>query len=66
MKKYLAFASIGFELIGLLLVAIFAGEHLDKKYAGGGLYQSGLIILAMVGWLVRLLINLKKFNKPEI
>jgi len=63
--KYLPFVSIGFELIGLILVGIYAGAYLDEKWAGGGLYQSLLIVLALVGWLIRLIFNLKKLNQPK-
>lgn len=57
--KMAAFVGIGFELIGLLLGAAFLGRYLDQKFAFQGLVTAGLVILALVGWLIHLILLLK-------
>lgn len=60
--KMAVFVGIGFELIGLLLGAAFLGRYLDEKFALKGLMTAGLVILALVGWLIHLVVLLKGFQ----
>ena len=63
--KYLIFASIGFELVGLILGAFYLGNYLDEKYAGGGLYFVVLAFTALIGWLLQIVLFLRKFQKED-
>ncbi len=64
-NRMIAFAGIGFELIGLLLGGAFLGQYLDTKYAVEGWWTAGLVILALIGWLVHLIVMLKSFQASE-
>lgn len=63
MNKYIVFVGIGFELIGLILISVYAGEYLEAKYATKGLWVAGLILLSLVGWMIHLMYMLKNTNK---
>ncbi len=65
MGKYIAFASIGFELIGLILGCYYLGKILDDKYKTNGLIFVGLSILSLIGWLIRVIWLLKRVQKQE-
>lgn len=65
MSKYIVFASIGFELVGLILGCYFLGNFLDEKYQTKGLIFVGLTILALIGWLVRVIWLLQRFQKQD-
>ncbi len=65
MNKYLVFAGIGFELIGLILLSVYIGEALDSKWPSKGLWVAGLILLSLVGWMVHLVFLLKSTQKSE-
>lgn len=61
-NKYIIFATIGFELIGLLLVAIWIGDFLVKK-GFESYYQAFLILFAFLIWFISLIIKLKDLKK---
>ncbi len=63
--KYLIFASIGFELIGLILGAFYLGNYLDDKYQGHGLYFVILAFVALIGWLLQIVLFLRRFQKED-
>ena len=63
--KYLIFASIGFELIGLILGAYHLGSYLDDKYGGNGLYFVILAFAALIGWLLQIIFFLRRFQKED-
>lgn len=65
MKKYLVFISIGFELIGAVLVALYVAEHLEKKFPSKGLLTLGLMFVVLAGWFVHITYLLKKINKKD-
>lgn len=65
MRKYIIFASIGFELVGLIIGSYFLGEALDKKYQTGGMAFVGLSLACLVGWLARVIWLLQKMQKNE-
>jgi hypothetical protein len=63
-NKYIIFAAIGFELISLILVAIYGGEWLVKK--GSPEYIKALLIVgAFVIWFISLMLKLKKAEKND-
>lgn len=65
MKKYIIFASIGFELMGLIVGSYFLGEALDQKYKTGGMAFVGLSLACLVGWLIRVIWMLQRMQKNE-
>jgi hypothetical protein len=58
----IVFVGIGFELVGLVLAAIFVGQRLDEG-SKGGLWTVGLIFSALVIWIIHLVILSRKFSK---
>jgi hypothetical protein len=60
MNKYVVFIGIGFELIGLILVAVYLSEYLEKIHPSKGIITAGLVLLALVGWFVHILILLRR------
>lgn len=65
MKKYIIFASIGFELVGLIVSAYYFGGILDNKYHTKGLFFVGFSIAGLVGWLIRVIWLLKRLQDDE-
>ena len=65
MRKYIIFASIGFELVGLIIGCFFLGQFLDTKYQTKGLFFVGLSVLSLIGWLVRVIWLLKRFQDED-
>jgi hypothetical protein len=60
-NKFIVFATIGFELVGLILVAIFLGNYLLKNGYGQAT-QAFLILGAFLVWFISLIIKLKKIK----
>lgn len=65
MRKYIIFASIGFELVGLILGCFYLGQYLDQKYQTRGLIFAGLSFACLIGWLTRVIWMLRRFQKLE-
>jgi hypothetical protein len=65
MKKYIIFASIGFELVGLIIGCFYLGQVLDEKYHSKGMIFVGLSFAALIGWLWRVIWLLKRLQKEE-
>ena len=65
MGKYLVFASIGFELVGLVIGCYYLGQILDEKFQTKGLIFVILTFFAIIAWLVRVIWLLKKFQKED-
>lgn len=65
MKKYIIFATIGFELVGLIIGSYFLGEMLDKQLKTNGLAFVFLSLACLVGWLVRVVWLLQRMQKAE-
>ncbi|MBV2169929.1 MAG: AtpZ/AtpI family protein [Bdellovibrio sp.] len=65
MKKYIIFASIGFELVGLIIGCFYLGQYLDQKYNTKGMIFVGLTFACLIGWLWRVIWLLRKMQKSE-
>lgn len=65
MKKYIVFASMGFELVGLIVGCFYLGEYLDQKYNSKGLIFVGLTFASLIGWLVRVIWLLRRIQKTD-
>lgn len=64
-NNYIIFASIGFELVGLIVGCFYLGEYLDTKYHTKGLIFVGLSLLCLLGWLFRVIWLLKRIQDQE-
>ncbi len=62
---------IGFELLGLILGALFLGREIDRHFNWPGYGVAFMVITVMAGWMYHLIILLKKFmdeateDKPD-
>lgn len=65
MGKYIIFASIGFELVGLIVGCFFLGDYLDQKYQTKGMIFVGLTLACLVGWLWRVIWLLQRMQRIE-
>jgi uncharacterized membrane protein len=65
MKSYIVFASIGFELVGLIVGCFYLGEFFDTKFHTNGLFFVGLSVISLIGWLVRVIWLLKRIQEKE-
>ena len=63
-NKYIIFAAIGFELIGLILVSIYGGEELVKRGAPEYI-KAILIVAAFILWFISLMLKLKRAEKND-
>lgn len=63
-NKYLMFMAIGFELISLILFAIYGGEYLVKQGYPNYL-KALLIVLAFVVWFISLISKLRSIEKNK-
>ncbi len=62
MKSGMIFMGMGFELVGLVIGCIYLGGQLDKYFSWPGYATAGLVVLSMVGWIVHLIVLLKRFQ----
>lgn len=65
MKKYIVFASMGFELVGLIIGSYYLGQFLDQKYHTQGLIFVGLTFVSLIGWMTRVIWLLRRMQKTE-
>lgn len=63
-NKYIIFASIGFELIGLLVVAIWLGKYLAGKGYGTAA-QAFCVLGAFLIWFISLIMKLKSMKTSD-
>lgn len=59
------FVGLGIELIGLILGSIWIGQKWDEEYKMRGVITVGLLLAVLVGWFVRLLYLLRRFEKTQ-
>lgn len=62
-NRYIVFAAIGFELVGVMLACLFIGQWVDETYGTKGLGVLGLSILGLTGWMVHMVRLLKMIEK---
>lgn len=60
-NKYIVFAAIGFELVSLILVAIWGGNFLQQK--GYDSAPALAVVIAFLVWFISLIIKLKSIQK---
>lgn len=65
MKKYLIFASIGFELVGMMVASIYLGQAIDEHYQTKGLGLIALMFIALASWLTHVILLLRRFQKDD-
>ncbi len=65
MNKYLIFASIGFELVGIEVAAIYLGQSIDEKYQTKGIALIALMLIGLVSWLTHVILLLGKIQSEE-
>lgn len=61
-NKYLIFLSIGFELVVLVMAAVWIGDYLVAEGYSKSL-PAFLVIGAMIVWFVSLFLKLQKLKK---
>lgn len=60
-RSYLRYSGIGFQLVGLMLVGYFIGQHFDKKSENETpYYTAGLMLLLLCIYLIQLVRGLMK------
>lgn len=64
-NKYLIFGAIGFELITLILAAIYGGDYLVKIGYPNSL-RAILIVAAFVVWFISLIAKLRSIEKQKV
>ncbi len=62
MNKWMVFTGIGFELVGLILAAIWLGPMIEELLPLKGLWVAVLILLALGLWLFHLMLLLKRVS----
>ena len=64
-KTASAFTTLGFELIGLVVVLTFLGSYLDKTYGWGGWGVISGVTIAFGGWVTHLYVVVQMLAKAE-
>jgi len=64
-SKYLVFAGMGFELVGLILGSAYLGHLMDETYHLQGLGVVGLSVIGLGGWLTHVILLSKKLEKED-
>lgn len=65
MKKYIIFASMGFELVGLIIGSFYLGQYLDTRINSKGLVFVGLSLACLIGWLIRVVWMINRIQDKE-
>lgn len=63
MKPGMIFMGMGFELVGLVIGCIYLGSVIDERFQWRGYATVGLIVISMVGWIVHLIVLLKRYQQ---
>ena len=61
----LVFVGMGFELLGLMLGALYIGQILDEKLESQGIYTAILSFTALIIWVYHLVLLIKKFQNEN-
>lgn len=57
--------SMGFEIVGVIVVAVYLGGWLDEKYSWGGLGLVGAIVVGFAGWFTHVLVIMRNLEQSE-
>ncbi len=63
--RIIAFSGIGIEIVVLMVAATQFGSYLDHHYPLQGLWTAALVVLALVGWVVHITIQLKALSQDK-
>ena len=61
-NKYIVFAVMGMELIGIMVGCLLIGQMLDEKFGLKGLAMIGLSMLGLAGWLYQIVMMAKRLD----
>lgn len=64
-SKYLIFAAMGVELVGIILACLYIGQMLDEKYDLKGLGMIGFSVAGLAGWITQIVILSQRMDKAE-
>lgn len=64
-RKGMVFTGMGFELVGLVLGALYIGGIIDRHYQLPGYGTAGMIILCTVGWIWHIIVLLNNIMKSD-
>lgn len=62
-NRYIVFAAMGIELVGIMLACIYLGRILDQKYNSQGLIMVFLSMLGLAGWIYQMVVMAKNTEK---
>lgn len=65
MKKYATFMGLGLELGGITFVCLWLGQKIEQFYPSKGLYLVIALLLGFIGWVVRIILSLKKMTAKD-
>lgn len=63
MNRYLIFASMGFELVGIMLASIYLGQKIDENYGTKGVALIALMFIGLASWLAHMIMLLRQIEK---
>lgn len=59
------FTGIGFEIVALILAAVWIGGHIDRHFELKGVGTIVMIILVTIVWMFHVFVMLKKLNQNQ-
>jgi hypothetical protein len=65
LKTYARLTSLGFELVALVLLALFINKQTETQLNLNGLGPALFLFLAMGIWIYRIIVTLNKIDKEE-
>lgn len=64
-KQGIIFVGIGFELVGLILAAVYIGQAIDRYMGWTGIAMAALMMISLAGWITHIVILLNRQEKQE-
>jgi F0F1-type ATP synthase assembly protein I len=64
-NRYLVFMSMGFELVGLVLGALWVGQKMDQYFGTKGIMLIVMVFGCMTSWILHLVFLLKRIESLE-
>lgn len=56
---------LGLELGGITFVCLWLGQKIEQFYPSKGLYLVIVLLLGFIGWVVRIILSLKKMTAKD-